>query len=43
MLYLLDQGHQVMNVGPNPLDPPRVDNLIDYITDSGQMLNAMSS
>ncbi|UZD23434.1 NAD-dependent epimerase/dehydratase family protein [Algoriphagus halophytocola] len=41
--YLLDQGHQVMNVDLKPLDHPGVDNLIADITDSGQMFNAMSS
>jgi nucleoside-diphosphate-sugar epimerase len=41
--YLLDQGHQVMNVDLVPLDHPGVDNLIADITDSGQMFNAMSS
>ncbi len=41
--YLLDQGHQVMNVDLTPLDHPGVDNLIADITDSGQMFNAMSS
>jgi len=41
--YLLDKGHQVMNVDLVPLDHPGVDNLIADITDSGQMFNAMSS
>ncbi|WP_339868134.1 NAD(P)-dependent oxidoreductase [uncultured Algoriphagus sp.] len=41
--YLLNQGHQVMNVDLKPLDLPGVDNLIADITDSGQMFNAMSS
>ena len=41
--YLLEQGHQVMNVDLKPLDYPGVDNLIADITDSGQMFNAMSS
>lgn len=41
--YLLDQGHQVMNVDLKPLNYPGVDNLIADITDSGQMFNAMSS
>ncbi len=40
--YLLEQGHQVMNVDLVPLDYPGVDNLIADITDSGQMFNAMS-
>jgi nucleoside-diphosphate-sugar epimerase len=41
--YLLDQGHQVLNVDFVPLNHPGVDNLIADITDSGQMFNAMSS
>jgi nucleoside-diphosphate-sugar epimerase len=41
--YLLEQGHQVMNVDLTPLHHPGVDNLIADITDSGQMFNAMSS
>lgn len=41
--YLLEQGHQVLNVDLNPLDHPGVDNLEADITDSGQMFNAMSS
>lgn len=41
--YLLNLGHQVMNVDLKPLDHPGIDNLIADITDSGQMFNAMSS
>jgi len=41
--YLIEQGHQVMNVDLKPLDYPGVDNLIADISDSGQMFNAMSS
>ncbi|MBC3788898.1 NAD-dependent epimerase/dehydratase family protein [Spirosoma utsteinense] len=41
--YLLDQGHNVMNVDLMPLNHPGVDNLIADITDSGQIFNAMSS
>ena len=41
--YLLEQGHQVMNLDLKPLDHPGVDNLIADITDSGQMFNSMSS
>jgi nucleoside-diphosphate-sugar epimerase len=41
--YLLDQGHQVMNVDLTPLNYPGVDNLVADITDSGQIFNAMSS
>ncbi|MDA3923037.1 MAG: NAD(P)-dependent oxidoreductase [Salinisphaera sp.] len=40
--YLLDQGHQVVNLDLEPLDDPRVDNLTADITDSGQMFNALS-
>lgn len=41
--YLLEQGHQVLNVDLTPLHHPGVDNQIADITDSGQMFNAMSS
>ena len=41
--YLLEQGHQVLNIDLKPLDHPGVDNLIADITDSGQMFNAMTS
>ena len=41
--YLLDQGHEVMNVDLVPLNHPQVNNLLADITDSGQMFNAMSS
>lgn len=41
--YLLEQGHQVLNVDLKPLQYPGVNNLIADITDSGQMFNAMSS
>src|SRR5438128_12060889 len=41
--YLLEQGYRVMNVDLVPLKCPGVDNLIADITDSGQMVNAMSS
>ncbi|WP_306259211.1 NAD(P)-dependent oxidoreductase [Pararhizobium sp. IMCC21322] len=41
--YLLDQGHQVLNVDLKPLDHPGVDNLIADITQSGEMFNAMTS
>lgn len=41
--YLLNQGHQVLNIDLKPLDYPGVNNLIADITDSGQMFNAMSS
>jgi nucleoside-diphosphate-sugar epimerase len=41
--YLLEQGHQVLNVDLMPLNQPGVDNLMADITDSGQMFNAMTS
>ncbi len=41
--YLLEQGHQIVNIDLNPLDYPGVDNLIADITDSGQMFGAMTS
>lgn len=41
--YLLNEGHQVLNVDLKPLHLPKVDNLIADISDSGQMFNAMSS
>ncbi len=41
--YLLDQGHQVLNVDLTPLNLAGVDNLITDITDAGQMFNAMST
>ncbi len=41
--YLVAQGHRVLNVDLKPLDAPGVDNLIADITDSGQMLGAMTS
>ena len=41
--YLVDQGHQVLNLDTKPLDNPKVRTLITDITDSGQMFNALSS
>ncbi|MGN6537891.1 MAG: NAD-dependent epimerase/dehydratase family protein [Mesorhizobium sp.] len=41
--YLLDQGHQVLNLDTRPLDNPNVRTLITDITDSGQVFNALSS
>lgn len=40
--YLVDRGHQVVNVDLVPLDHPRVDNLQADIADSGQMFDAMT-
>ncbi len=41
--YLLDKGHQVLNLDLKPLDDPRVRTLTVDITDSGQVFNALSS
>ncbi|GAB5377233.1 MAG: NAD(P)-dependent oxidoreductase [Acuticoccus sp.] len=41
--YLVDQGHEVLNVDLTPLDLPGVDNLITDVTDSGEVWNAMTS
>lgn len=41
--YLVDQGHQVLNIDTKPLDNPKVRTLIADITDSGQVFNALSS
>ena len=40
--YLVDQGHQVLNIDSKPLDNPKVRTLITDITDSGQVFNALS-
>ncbi len=40
--YLLEQGHQVMNVDLVPFDHPGVDNIVVDLTDSGQVFNALS-
>jgi nucleoside-diphosphate-sugar epimerase len=41
--YLLEQGHQVLNVDLVPFDHPGLDNIVADITDAGQMFNVMSS
>jgi len=41
--YLVDQGHEVLNVDLTPLHAPGVDNLITDVTDSGEVWNAMTS
>ena len=41
--YLLEQGHQILNVDLTPLNYSGVNNLMADITDSGQIFNAMSS
>ncbi|MBT1159407.1 NAD(P)-dependent oxidoreductase [Aminobacter anthyllidis] len=40
--YLVDQGHQVLNLDTRPLDNPKVRTLITDVTDSGQVFNALS-
>ncbi len=40
--YLVDRGHEVLNVDLTPLDHPGVNTLIADIADSGQMFNALS-
>ncbi len=41
--YLVDRGHQVLNLDTRPLDNPKVRTLITDITDSGQVFNALTS
>ena len=41
--YLVEQGHQVLNIDTKPLDNPEVRTLITDITDSGQVFNAFTS
>ena len=41
--YLLERGHQVLNLDTKPLPNPKVRTLITDITDSGQVFNALSS
>ncbi len=41
--YLLDRGHEVLNIDAKPLANPRVRTLLTDITDSGQVFNALSS
>ncbi|MGH6860443.1 MAG: NAD-dependent epimerase/dehydratase family protein [Phyllobacterium sp.] len=41
--YLVDQGHDVLNIDLAPLDCPGVNTLNADITDSGQMFNVLSS
>lgn len=41
--YLLDQGHQVVNVDRVPLDDARVDNYTADVTDAGQMFDVMTT
>ncbi|PSJ51751.1 NAD-dependent epimerase/dehydratase family protein [Kumtagia ephedrae] len=41
--YLVERGHQVLNLDAKPLDHPDVRTLITDITDSGQVFNALSS
>ena len=39
--YLVERGHQVLNIDTKPLDNPKVRTLITDITDSGQVFNAL--
>lgn len=41
--YLVEKGHQVLNIDTKPLDNPKVRTLITDITDSGQVFNAFTS
>ncbi|BCH31566.1 nucleoside-diphosphate-sugar epimerase [Mesorhizobium sp. L-8-10] len=41
--YLVERGHQVLNLDLKPLDNPKVRTLITDITDGGQVFNALSS
>ena len=41
--YLVEQGHQVLNLDSVRLDNPKVRTLITDITDSGQVFNALTS
>ena len=41
--YLVERGHQVLNIDTKRLDNPGVRTLITDITDSGQVFNALSS
>jgi nucleoside-diphosphate-sugar epimerase len=41
--YLVDRGHQVLNLDTKPLPNPKVRTLITDITDSGQVFSALSS
>jgi len=41
--YLVERGHQVLNIDSKPLDNPEVRTLITDITDSGQVFNAFTS
>jgi len=41
--YLVERGHQVLNLDTRPLDNPKVRTLITDITDSGQVFNALTS
>jgi nucleoside-diphosphate-sugar epimerase len=41
--YLVERGHQVLNLDTKPLPNPKIRTLITDITDSGQVFNALSS
>ena len=40
--YLVERGHQVLNLDLKPLDHPGVPTLVTDVTDSGQVFNALS-
>ena len=40
--YLLDKGYEVLNLDLVPLDNPKVNTLITDLTDSGEVMNALS-
>lgn len=40
--YLLDTGYEVLNLDLVPLDNPKVNTLITDLTDSGEVMNALS-
>ncbi|KAB0677256.1 NAD-dependent epimerase/dehydratase family protein [Aureimonas leprariae] len=41
--YLVDRGHEVLNVDLAPLDHPKVNTLLADVADSGQVFNALST
>lgn len=41
--YLADRGHQIVNIDFKPLTYPGVTNLVADVTDSGQVLSAMTT
>eukprot|EP01037_Dinobryon_pediforme_P004247 gene4247-4297_t len=41
--WLLEQGHQLLNFDLKPFDHPGIHSLVGDVTDSGQVMNAMTS